>query len=96
MSFFSGGEGHYFGGESQKFFSFCLGEGHNFFQGFLGEGHNFFKSIFIEKINYEYPAAAGFRLLLILPLPSKQKCPEGRNRTIYMNLDVRHCILKEG
>ena len=55
-----------------------------------------FLSIFIEKINYEYPAAAGFRFLLILPLPSKKKCPEGRNKMIYMNLDVRYCILKEG
>ena len=47
-------------------------------------------------MNYEYPAAAGFRFLLISPLPSKKKCPEGRNKTIYMNLDVRYCILKEG
>ena len=83
------------GGGSQ-FFPSCLVEGHNFFHGFLGEGHNFFKSIFLEKINYEYRAAAGFRFLLILPLPSKKKCPEGRNKTIYMRLDVRYCILKEG
>ena len=62
------------------------------------EGHNFFKVFFIDKINYEYPAAAGagVRFLLILPLPSKKKCPEGRNKTIYMNLDVRYGILKEG
>ena len=60
------------------------------------EGHNFFKVFFIEKVNYEYPAAAVFRFLLILPLPSKKKYPEGRNKTIYMNLDVRYCILKEG
>ena len=59
-----------------------------FFQDFLGEDHNFFKVFFIEKINYEYPAAAGFRFLFILPLPSKKKCPEGRNKTIYTNLDV--------
>ena len=54
MSFFSGEEG---GGS--YFFPSCLGEGHNFFQDFLGEGHNFFKSIFIEKVNYEYPARGG-------------------------------------
>ena len=49
-------------------------------------------------INYEYPAAAGagFRFLLILPLPSKKNGPEGRNKAIYMNLDVRYGILKEG
>ena len=77
MSLFSGGGGG--------------GEGHYFFQGFLGKGHNFFKVIFIEKINYEYSAAAGtgFRFLLILPLSSKKKCPEGRNKAVYMNLDVR-------
>ena len=97
MSLFSGGgEGHYFWGEGHSFFSSCLGESHNFFQDFLGEGHNFFKVFFIEKVNYEYPAAAGFRFLLILPLPSKKKYPEGRDKTIYMHLDVRYCILKEG
>ena len=60
------------------------------FSSFLGEGHNVFKVFFIEKINYEYPAVAGvvFRFLLILPLPSKKKCPEGRIKTIYMNLDT--------
>ena len=42
VSLFSGGEGHYFGGEGHNIFPSCLGEGHNFFQGFLGEGHNFF------------------------------------------------------
>ena len=69
-----------------------------FFKVFLGEGHNFFKSIFIEKINYEYPAAAGagFRFLLIVPLPSKKKYPEGRNKTISMNLDIRYCTRLEG
>ena len=72
MSLFNGGGGALFWeGGSQLFPSF-LGEGHNFLQGFLREGHNFFKSIFIEKINYEYPAAAGFRFLLILPRPSKK------------------------
>ena len=87
VSLFFGGLGHYFGGEGHNLFPSCLGEGHDFFQGFLGEGHNFFKVFFIEKINYEYPAAAGagFRFLLILPLPSKKKCPEGRNKTMYMN-----------
>ena len=65
MSLFSGGGGH-------NCFPSCLGEGHNFSQGFLGEGHIFLK-YFIEKIYYEYPAAAGFRFLLILPLPSKKK-----------------------
>ena len=96
MSLFSGRGGQLFREEDHNFFSSCLGEGHDFFQGFLGEGHNFFKSIFIEKINYEYLVAAGFRFLLILPLRSKKKCPEGRNKTTYMNLDVRYCILKEG
>ena len=43
VSLFSGGEGHYFGGEGHNFFPSCLGKGHNFFQGFLGEGHNFLK-----------------------------------------------------
>ena len=78
------------GGESHKFFPSCLGEGHKYFQGFLWKGHNVFKVFFIEKINYEYSAVAGagFRFSLILPLPSKKKCPEGRNKTIYMNLDV--------
>ena len=97
MSLFSRGGGPLFwGGEGHNFFHSCLGEGRNFFQGFLEEGHNFFNSIFIEKINYEYLAAAGFRFLLILPLPSKKKCPEGRNKTICMSLDERYCILKEG
>ena len=99
MSLFSGGgggQGHYFGGEGHNSFPSCLGEGRNFFQGFVGEGHNFLKVFFIEKIDYEYTAAAGFRFLLILPLPSKKKCPEGRNKTIYMNLDVRFFFLKEG
>ena len=72
------------------------GEGSQFFSRFFGGGSYFFKSIFIEKINYEYPAAAGFRFLLILPLPSKKKRPEGKNKTIYMNLDVRYCNFKEG
>ena len=90
-----GGEGPLFWGEGHNFFPSCMGGGSQFFQSFLGESHNSFKSIFIEKINYEYPAAAGFRFLLILPLPSKKKCPEGRNK-IYMNLDVRYCILKKG
>ena len=68
----------------------------------MGRVTIFLKSFFIEKINYEYwyPAAAGagFRFLLnylILPLLSKKKCPEGRNKTIYMNLDIRYGILKE-
>ena len=39
----------------------------------LGEGHNFFKSIFIEKIYYEYPAAAGFRFSLIFAPSVKEK-----------------------
>ena len=26
----------------------------------------------------------------------KEKCLEGRNKTIYINLDVRYSILKEG
>ena len=60
-------------------FPSCLGEGHNFFQGFLGEGH-FFKSIFIEKINYEYPPAAGFRSLLILPFPSKKNVQKAETK----------------
>ena len=47
-------------------------------------------------MNYEYPVAAGFRFLLISPLPSKKKCPEGRNKTIYMNLDVRYGIFEGG
>ena len=96
VSLFSGGGGPLFWGGGSDFFPSRLGESHNFFQGFLGEGQNFFKSIFIDKVNYEYPAAAGFRFLHILPLPSKKKCPEGTNKTIYMNLDVRYCILKEG
>ena len=43
-------------------------------------------------------AGAGFRikLLLISPLPSKKKSPESRNKTVYMNLDVRYGILKVG
>ena len=75
------------------------GGGSQFFSRFFSGGSFFFLSFFIEKINCEYPAAAGagFRFLLILPLPSKKKCPEGRNKTIYMNLDleVRYGILKE-
>ena len=55
----------------------------------------FLKVFLLRKYITKYPAAAGFRFLLILPLPSKKKCPEGRNKTIYMNLDVRYCILKE-
>ena len=68
-------------------FALVSREGHNFFQGFLGEGHNFFKVFFIENLIYEYPAAAGagFRFLLILSPPSKKKCPEGRNKVIYMS-----------
>ena len=79
MSLFSGGggggEGNYFGEEGHNFFPSCLGEGHNFFQGFLGEGHNFFKGFFIEKINYEYPAAAGagFRFFNTYFAPSGNK-----------------------
>ena len=97
VSLFSGGRGG--GGgratifwRGHNFFRSCLREGHNFFQVFLGEGHNFFKVFFIEKINYEYHAAVGaaFRFLLILPFRSKKKCPEGRNKPIYMNLDVRY------
>ena len=63
-----------------SYFSRFFRGGPQFFQGgFFRESHNFFKVFFIEKINYEYPAAAGagFRFLLILPLPSKKKCPEG-------------------
>ena len=97
MSLFSGGGGGWEGAGGPLFF---LGGGGVtiFFKVFLGEGHNFFKSIFIEKINYEYPAAAGagFRFLLIVPLPSKKKCPEGRNKTISMNLDIRYCTRLEG
>ena len=76
-------------------------EGHKFFPSSLGEVHNFFKVFYGRVIiffKFLYPAAAGagFRFLLILSLPSKKKCPEGRNKTIYMNLDVRYGILKEG
>ena len=79
-----------------RFFSLLSGGESQFFSRFFRGGSEFFKSIFIDKVNYEYPAAAGFRFLHILPLPSKKKCPEGTNKTIYMNLDVRYCILKEG
>ena len=95
-SLFSGRATIWRGGRVIIFFPLVWGRITFFFTVFLGEGHKFFKVFFIEKINYEYPAAAGFPFLLILPLPSKKKCPEGRNKTIYMNLDVRYCILKEG
>ena len=73
VSLFSGvGEVHYFGGGGSQFFFLLSGEGSQFFQGFLREGHIFLK-YFIEKINYEYPAAAGFRFLLVLPLPSTKR-----------------------
>ena len=97
VSLFSGGGGggdHYFGGKGHIFFPLVWGRvtiSSSFYR-----GHNFSKVFLLRKINYENPAAAGFRFLLILPLPSKKKCPEGRNKTIYMNLDVRYCILKEG
>ena len=75
------------GGEGHNFFPLVWERVTIFFKVFLGRVIIFF----IEKINYEYPAAAGagFRFLLILPLPSKKKCPEGRNKAIYMNLEVR-------
>ena len=40
VSLFSGGGGHYFGGEGHTFFPLVLGpgEGHNFCQGFLVGG----------------------------------------------------------
>ena len=63
-------EGHYFGGEGHNFFPLVWGRVTIFFKVFLGEGHNFFESIFIEKINYENHAAAGFRFFNTYFAPS--------------------------
>ena len=101
MSLFSGvggGRATIFGGRV-IIFSLLSGGGSQIFSRFIRGGSKFFSSsFFIEKITYEHPAAAGagFRSLLILPLPSKKKCPEDRIKTIYMSLDARYGILKEG
>ena len=64
-------------------------------------GSQFFSKIFLGRViiflKFLYPAAAGagFHFLLILSLPLKNKCLEGRRKTIYMNLDVGYGILKE-
>ena len=84
MSLFSGGgRATILGGRVIIFFPLVWGRV-TIFSRFFREDHYFFKFFFIEKINYEYPAAAGagFRFLLILLLPSKKKYPEGRNKTI--------------
>ena len=79
-------------------FSLLSGGGSQFLSRFFSGRVIIFLKVFIEKINYEYLAAAEacFRFLLILPLPSKRKCPGGRNKKFYMNLDVRYGFLKEG
>ena len=85
-----GGEVPLFLGGRVIIFSLLSGGGSQFFSRFYRRG-------FIEEINCEYPATAGagFCFLLFLSLPSMKKCPEGRNKTIYMNLDIRYGIFKE-
>ena len=72
-------------------FSLLFGGGSQFFQGFLEEGHNFFESFYtlLQRVLV-------FASYLFCPFRQRKKCPEGRNKTFYMNLDVRYGILKEG
>ena len=86
VSLFSGGGG---GGEGHNFFPLVCARVTIFSKVFRG-GSYFFKNIFIEKIIYKYPAAAGFRFLLILPLPSKKKYPEGRNNLYEFRRTILH------
>ena len=84
MSLFSGGGGGpLFREGGSKFFSFLSGGGSQFFSSFFkGRVIIFLKFFFIEKINYEYPAAAGagFRFLLILSLPSKKNAQKAETK----------------
>ena len=67
MSLFSRGRATSLGGEGHNFFPLVWGRVTISFKVFRG-GSYFSKVSFIEKINYEYPAAAGagFRFLLTL------------------------------
>ena len=90
MSLFSGGRGILFGGGRVIIFSLLSGLESQFFSNILGEGHNFFKS-FYTMLQRELV----FTSYLFCPFRQRKKCPEGKNKTIYMNLDVRYGILKE-
>ena len=98
VSLFSGGgEGHSFWGRVILISLLSGGGSQFFFQGFLAEGHNFFKFFLLKKYitNTLLQWELVFASYLLCPLRQK-KCPKGRNKAIYMNLNVRYGILKEG